>query len=122
MCKRVKTFKKVYIFSNIIPIYYLSKCTGLAPLSLAYTHDQQRSDTVKMKTSKFGVLCNLFMLMWITGDQCYVFLINHVNFAGEKTNIVFTAWDFFTINYSLLGSTVGAVVTYLVILVQMQTN
>jgi len=34
----------------------------------------------------------------------------------------FTAWDFFTINYSLLGSTVGAVVTYLVILVQMQAK
>ena len=34
----------------------------------------------------------------------------------------FTAWDVFTINYSLLGSTVGAVATYLVILVQMQAN
>jgi hypothetical protein len=34
----------------------------------------------------------------------------------------FTAWDFFVINYSLLGSTVGAIVTYLVILVQMQAK
>jgi hypothetical protein len=34
----------------------------------------------------------------------------------------FTAWDFFTINYSFLGSTVGAIVTYLVILLQMQRN
>jgi hypothetical protein len=34
----------------------------------------------------------------------------------------FTAWDVFTINYGLLGSTVGAVATYLVILVQMQAN
>jgi hypothetical protein len=34
----------------------------------------------------------------------------------------FTAWDFFSINYGLLGSTVGAIVTYLVILVQMQAN
>jgi len=34
----------------------------------------------------------------------------------------FTAWDVFTLNYGLLGSTIGAVVTYLVILVQMQTN
>jgi hypothetical protein len=34
----------------------------------------------------------------------------------------FTAWDFFTINYSSLGSTVGAIVTYLVILLQMQGN
>ena len=34
----------------------------------------------------------------------------------------FTAWDFFTINYRLLGSTLGAVATFLVILVQMQTN
>jgi hypothetical protein len=34
----------------------------------------------------------------------------------------FTAWEVFTINYSLLGSIVGAIVTYLVILVQMQAN
>jgi hypothetical protein len=34
----------------------------------------------------------------------------------------FTAWDVFTINYGLLGSTVGAVATFLVILVQMQVN
>jgi hypothetical protein len=34
----------------------------------------------------------------------------------------FTAWDFFTINYRLLGSIVGAVATFLVILVQMQAN
>jgi hypothetical protein len=34
----------------------------------------------------------------------------------------FTAWDFFSIKYSLLGSIVGAIVTYLVILVQMQAN
>jgi hypothetical protein len=34
----------------------------------------------------------------------------------------FTAWDLFTINYGLLGSTVGAIVTYLVILVQMQAK
>jgi hypothetical protein len=32
----------------------------------------------------------------------------------------FTALDVFTINYSLLGSTVGAITTFLVILVQMQ--
>ena len=34
----------------------------------------------------------------------------------------FTAWHFFTINYGLLGSTVGAVATFLVILVQMQAH
>jgi hypothetical protein len=34
----------------------------------------------------------------------------------------FTAWDFFTINYGLLVSTVGAVATLLVIVVQLQAN
>jgi hypothetical protein len=34
----------------------------------------------------------------------------------------FTAWDFFTITYSVLGSIVGAIITLLVILVQMQAN
>jgi len=84
----VKTLKKADIFSNIIPIYYLSKFTGLFPLSLAYSQHQQRRGTVKMKTSKFGVLCSMFMLMWITGDQCYEFITNHINFQGEKKNYV----------------------------------
>jgi len=88
MSTRVKTVKKADIFSSIIPIHYLSKFTGLSPLSLAYTHEQQRSETITMKTSIFGVLCNVFMLMWITGDQCYDFLTNHMNFADEKTNYV----------------------------------
>jgi len=34
----------------------------------------------------------------------------------------FTAWDFFTINFRLLGSIVGAIITMLVILVEMETN
>jgi hypothetical protein len=34
----------------------------------------------------------------------------------------FTAWDFFSINHSLLGSATGAIITLLVILVQMQAN
>jgi len=34
----------------------------------------------------------------------------------------FTAWDVFTINYSLLGSIIGAFATYVLILVQMQAN
>ena len=84
----MKTLKKADIFSNIIPIYYLSKFTGLFPLSLAYSQHQQRRGTVKMKTSKFGVLCSMFMLMWITGDQCYEFITNHINFQGEKKNYV----------------------------------
>ena len=88
MSTRVKTVKKADIFSNIIPIYYLSKFTGLCPLSLVYTHDQQRRDTITMKTSIFGVLCNVLMLMWITGELCYGLLTNHINFADEKTNYV----------------------------------
>jgi hypothetical protein len=34
----------------------------------------------------------------------------------------FTAWDVFTINYTLLGSTVGAITTILVMLVQFQAR
>ncbi|PNF27527.1 hypothetical protein B7P43_G02893 [Cryptotermes secundus] len=43
-------------------------------------------------------------------------------FLQQVTNrkLRFTAWDLFTINYSILGSTVGAVTTLLVILVQLQ--
>jgi len=28
------------------------------------------------------------MLMWITGDQCYMLLIKNINLVGEKTNYV----------------------------------
>ncbi|KAJ9580473.1 hypothetical protein L9F63_024346 [Diploptera punctata] len=35
-------------------------------------------------------------------------------------SVKFTAWDFFTIKYSILGSMIGAVITYLVIMVQFQ--
>jgi hypothetical protein len=41
---------------------------------------------------------------------------------ARDRKLKFTAWDVFTINYSLLGSTVGAVTNFLVILVQMQAN
>jgi len=32
--------KKTNIFDSVIPIYYLSKFAGLAPLSRAYIHDK----------------------------------------------------------------------------------
>jgi hypothetical protein len=34
----------------------------------------------------------------------------------------FSAWDVFTINNTFLGSTVGAITTFIVILVQFQAN
>jgi hypothetical protein len=40
----------------------------------------------------------------------------------RELKVKFTAWDVFTINYTLLGSTVGAITTFLVILVQFQAN
>ena len=36
----------------------------------------------------FGVLCNVFMLMWITEDQFYKNLTNHKKFEGEKKQIM----------------------------------
>jgi gustatory receptor len=38
----------------------------------------------------------------------------------SNRKVRFTAWDFFTINYTALGSVVGAITTLLVILVQIQ--
>ncbi|KAJ9600707.1 hypothetical protein L9F63_026156 [Diploptera punctata] len=42
--------------------------------------------------------------------------LQQVNFRKVR----FTAWDFFTIKYSILGSVIGAVITYIVIIVQFQ--
>jgi hypothetical protein len=45
-------------------------------------------------------------------------------FLQQVTNrkVRFTAWDFFTINYTILGSIVGAIATLLVILVPIQNT
>ena len=38
--KGERSVKKIDIFDSVIPIYYLSKFAGLAPLSRAYIHDK----------------------------------------------------------------------------------
>ena len=72
MNKSERSVKKPDIFSHIIPIYYLSKIIGLAPLSLAYTHDTQGRVKVKLKTSVFGILHTVLTIMGIIGAQCCV--------------------------------------------------
>jgi hypothetical protein len=71
MDKGARNVKKSDVYTNIISIYYLSKVMGLAPLSLTYTHDKASRVTVTLKTSIFGVLYNLFLIIWIIGAQCY---------------------------------------------------
>ena len=48
------------IFDSIIPMYYMSKLMGLAPLSLAYTHDKEDRVAVTLKTSVTAVLYTVF--------------------------------------------------------------
>ncbi|XP_021923861.1 uncharacterized protein LOC110831780 [Zootermopsis nevadensis] len=52
-----------------------------------------------------------------TAEEVKLFLIQASN---RKVN--FTAWDFFTINYTILGSIVGGITTLLVILVPFQNE
>ena len=85
MNKSVGSVKKPDIFSHIIPIYYLSKFTGLAPLSLAYTHDEQGRVEVTLKTSVFGILHTVLTIMGIIGAQCCVlFFSDKLPFQGER--------------------------------------
>jgi len=72
MGKGVRSVKKADIFASIIPIYYLSKCTGLAPLSLAYTHDKQGRDMVTLKTSVPAVLYTVLLIIGIAAAQFFV--------------------------------------------------
>jgi len=72
MGKGVRSVKKTDIFASIIPIYYLSKCTGLAPLSLAYTHDKQDRDGVTLKTSVPAVLYSVLLIIGIAAAQFFV--------------------------------------------------
>ena len=91
MGKGARSVKDTDIFESIIPMYYLSKYTGLAPLSLAYTHDKQARVGVTLKTSVSAVL---YTVLWITGIaavQCYVLMFYRfvtLPFGNTKTKQV----------------------------------
>jgi len=72
MGKGVRSVKKTEIFSSIIPMYYLSKLMGLAPFSLAYTHDKQGRDVVTLKTSVPAVLYTVLFITGIAAAQFFV--------------------------------------------------
>ena len=89
MNKSARSVKKPDIFSSIIPIYYLSKFTGLAPLSLTYTHDEQGKVGVTLKTSVFGVLHTVLTIMGIIGAQGYVLYSNEHPKEGDRIKKIF---------------------------------
>jgi len=72
MGKGVRSVKETDIFDSIIPIYYLSKYTGLAPLSLAYTQDKQGTARVTLKPSIPAVLYTVVWIVGIAAAQCFV--------------------------------------------------
>ena len=72
MGKGVKSVKKTGIFDSIIPMYYLSNLMGLAPLSLAYTHDIQGRVGVTLETSVPAVLYTVLLITGIAAAQCFV--------------------------------------------------
>jgi hypothetical protein len=91
MGKGVRSVKTSDIFASIIPIYYLSKYTGLAPLSLAYTHDKQVRRGVTLKTSVPAVLYPVLLIIGIAAAQCFVltsFRFDTLNFGTEETKQV----------------------------------
>jgi hypothetical protein len=71
----VRNVKNSDIYSNIIPISYLSKVTGLAPLSLAYTHDKHSRVGASLNTSVPGVLYTVLMIIGIIGGQCFAVIL-----------------------------------------------
>ena len=72
MCKCVRRVKKTDIVDSIIPLHYLSKFTGLAPVSLAYTHDKQGRVRVNLKTSVPAVLYTVLLITGIAAALCFV--------------------------------------------------
>ena len=89
--KSVRSVKTPDIFTSIIPMYYLSKFTGLAPFSLTYTHDKQSRVRVALRTSVPAVLYTVLLIIVITAAQCFVlkFYRNVTHpFGNEKTKQV----------------------------------
>jgi hypothetical protein len=72
MDKSARSAKKADIFASIIPIYYLSKVTGLAPLSLAYSPDKQGRVQVTLKTSVPAVLYTVLLITGVIAAECFV--------------------------------------------------
>jgi uncharacterized membrane protein len=88
MDKSVKNVKEHNIYSNIIPIYYLSKLTGLAPLSLAYTRDKEMRLYISLKSSVFGILYGMLLIMTIIAAQICVFIFSYdIPVAVERRNL-----------------------------------
>ncbi|KAJ9580475.1 hypothetical protein L9F63_024348 [Diploptera punctata] len=76
------------------------------------------NSTVKEASRTSVLLQKLLLLQDIHPD-----MKAEINLFLQQVNIrkvKFTAWDFFTIKYSILGSMIGTVTTYLVIIVQFQ--
>jgi hypothetical protein len=66
-------------------VFYLSKFTGLAPLSLIYTHDKQTRVGVNLKTSVLAVLHTVLTILGIIGAQCYVLCyFNQFHNEGQR--------------------------------------
>jgi len=88
----VRSVKKSDIFASIIPIYYFSKYTSLAPLSLAYTHDKQGRDGVTLKTSVPTVMYTVLLSIGIAAAQCFFLnffgfdTFDTLNFGNEEKN------------------------------------
>jgi hypothetical protein len=88
MYKGVRSVKKTDIFDSIILIFYLSKYTGLAPLSLAYTHDKQGRVGVTLKTSLPAVLYTVLLITGIAAVLCFVlttFRYDTYNFGTKES-------------------------------------
>jgi hypothetical protein len=85
----VKHVKEHNIYSNIIPIYYLSKLTGLAPLSLAYTRDKDMRIHVRLRSSVFAMFYGVFLVLVIIAGQCCVFIFNYRLPGKSETKILY---------------------------------
>jgi hypothetical protein len=88
MDKSVKDVKEPNIYSNIIPIYNLSKLTVLAPLSLTYTRGKEMRLYISLKSSVFGILYGVLLVVAIIAGQSYVFIFSYdIPVAVETRNL-----------------------------------
>ncbi|KAJ9580477.1 hypothetical protein L9F63_024350 [Diploptera punctata] len=76
------------------------------------------NSTIEVSSRTSDLLQKLMLLREIDPDTKA-----EINLFLQQVNVRkvrFTAWGFFTIKYSILGSVIGAVITYIVIIVQFQ--
>jgi hypothetical protein len=89
--KTGKNVKRLNIYSNIIPIYYLSKIVGLAPLSAVCAGEKETGVYIGLSSSVLGILYTVLFAMLLTGAYVCILVFNFKSSVRSESGKVYTS-------------------------------